>query len=278
MDFPAQRLTVNGLNMYVADVGQGPAVLLLHGFPDNHSVWRLQIAALLDAGYRVIAPDLRGYGRSDAPSAVSAYSIDHLQLDVIGLLDALAIDKAVLVGHDWGAVVAWQVAINAPERVHSLVALSVGHPAAFLDAGLSQRLRSLYMVVFQARGLAERLLTFNDWFFMRQFTRDRVQIAGWLLDFSDRRRVTAALNYYRANLKLALRRHWPKVAVPVLGIWSSADPALTEAQMRGSARFVAAPFRYERIDGAGHWLQLEAPDRVNALLLGFLGEAAPAPG
>jgi pimeloyl-ACP methyl ester carboxylesterase len=278
MDLPAQRLTVNGLAMHVAELGEGPAVLLLHGFPDNHSVWRYQVAALADAGYRVIAPDLRGYGRSAAPPAVSAYSIDQLRADVIGLLDLLAIDKAVLVGHDWGAAVAWQVAIHAPERVERLVALSVGHPGAFLDAGLPQRLRSLYMVLFQARGLAERLLTFNDWFFMRQFTHDTEQIAGWRRDFADRRRVTAALNYYRANLKLAVRRHWPKVVVPVLGVWSSADPALTEAQMRGSGSYVAAPFRYARIDGAGHWLQLEAPAQVNALLLEFLGEGAPEPG
>jgi pimeloyl-ACP methyl ester carboxylesterase len=278
MDLPAQSLKVNGLAMNVADLGQGPAVLLLHGFPDNHNVWRHQMGALADAGYRVIAPDLRGYGRTEAPAAVSAYSIEHLRADVIALLDLLAIDKAVLVGHDWGAAVAWQVAIHAPERVERLVALSVGHPAAFLDAGLPQRLRSFYMLVFQARGLAERLLTFGDWFFMRQFTTDKAQIAGWRADFADRRRLTAALNYYRANLKLATRRHWPKVAVPVLGVWSSADPALTEAQMRGSANYVAAPFRYERIDGAGHWLQLEAPAQVNALLLGFLGEAAVAAG
>jgi pimeloyl-ACP methyl ester carboxylesterase len=273
MDLPAQSLKVNGLAMHVADVGQGPAVLLLHGFPDNGSVWRLQVGALADAGYRVIVPDLRGYGRTDAPVDVSAYSIAHLRADVIALLDLLGIDKAVLVGHDWGAAVAWQVAIHAPERVERLVALSVGHPAAFHDAGWPQRLRSLYMVLFQARGVAERLLTFGDWFFMRQFTHDAVQIAGWRVDFADRRRVTAALNYYRANLKLATRRHWPKVAVPVLGVWSSLDPALTEAQMRGSANYVSAPFRYERIDGAGHWLQLEAPAQVNALLLGFLGEA-----
>ena len=278
MDLPAHSLQVNGLAMHVAELGRGPTVLLLHGFPDNHSVWRHQMRSLAEAGYRVIAPDLRGYGRTDAPVAVSAYSIDTLRADVLALLDVLAIDKVMLVGHDWGAAIAWQVAIYAPGRVHKLVALSVGHPGAFLDAGWPQRLRSFYMVVFQARGAAERLLTFGDWFFMRRFTRDSVQIAGWRNDFADRSRVTAALNYYRANLKLAARRAWPKVTVPVLGVWSSGDPALTEAQMRGSSNYVAAPFRYERIDGAGHWLQLEAPQRVNALLLGFLDEGAGQPG
>jgi pimeloyl-ACP methyl ester carboxylesterase len=278
MELQTHTVTVNQLEMFVASLGEGPAVLLLHGFPDSHAVWRKQMHALADAGYRVIAPDLRGYGRTDAPLAVSAYSIEHLRADVIALLDVLAIDKAVLVGHDWGAAVAWQVAIHAPERVQKLVALSVGHPGGFLDAGWPQRLRSLYMVVFQARGVAERLLTVGDWFFMRQFTRDSVQIAGWRSDFADRSRLTAALNYYRANLKLAARRQWPKVEVPVLGVWSSRDPALTQAQMRGSDKYMAAPFRYERIDGAGHWLQLEAPERVNALLLEFLGEAGPAPG
>ena len=278
MELQMRTVTVNGLAMFVASLGEGPAVLLLHGFPDSHAVWRKQMHALADAGYRVIAPDLRGYGRTDAPLAVSAYSIDTLRADVIALLDALAVDKVVLIGHDWGAAIAWQVAIHAPGRVHKLVALSVGHPGAFLDAGWPQRLRSLYMVVFQARGAAERLLTFGDWFFMRRMTRDSVQIAGWRKDFADRGRLTAALNYYRANLKLAARRAWPKVRVPVLGVWSSADPALTESQMRGSSNYVAAPFRYERIDGAGHWLQLEAPQRVNALLLGFLDDGAGQPG
>lgn len=270
MEVQAQTLRVNGLDMFVASLGEGPAVLLLHGFPDSHRVWRHQMQPLADAGFRVIAPDLRGYGRTEAPADVRAYAIRHLRDDVIALLDALDIDKILLVGHDWGAVIAWQVCMDAPGRVERLVALSVGHPAAFRTAGLAQRLRSFYMLVFQPPGLAERLLTMGRWFFMRQYISDKAQVAQWKADFAAPGRLTAALNYYRANRRFFARRDWPPIEVPVLGIWSSRDRALTEGQMRGSAGFCRGTFRYERIDGADHWMQLAAPERVNALLLEFL--------
>jgi pimeloyl-ACP methyl ester carboxylesterase len=266
----AQTLRINGLNMYLASAGQGAPVLLLHGFPDSHTVWRKQIKALAEAGYRVIAPDLRGCGRSDAPKAVKAYTLDRLRDDVLALLDALDIDKVRLVGHDWGAVIGWQLCMQAPERVERFVALSAGHPAAFAHAGLEQRLRSCYMLVFRVRGLAERLLTTCNWFFLRLYVKDRTQLGHWRRSFAAPGRLTAALNYYRANKHMAARRNWPPVTVPVLGVWSDGDAALTERQMRDSAAYVTAGFRYERIDGADHWLQLSAPGRINALLLDFL--------
>jgi pimeloyl-ACP methyl ester carboxylesterase len=277
MQQQAQMLKVHGLDMYVSSLGEGPPVLLLHGFPDSHSVWRHQMRALADAGYRAIAPDLRGYGRSQAPADVASYSIEHLRDDVTGLLDALGIGQVILVGHDWGAAVAWQVAMHAPGRVERLVALSVGHPAAFVSAGLVQRLRSFYMAIFAVPGLAERLLPLGDWWFMRRYISDAAQVAQWRSDFSVPGRLTAALNYYRANLKMAARRNWPPVTMPVLGVWSSRDAALTEEQMRGSASHVAGPFRYERIDGVDHWMQLAAPAQVNALLLDFFGQARREP-
>lgn len=126
------------------------------------------------------------------------------------------------------------------------------------------------MLVFQAPGLAERLLTMGRWFFMRQYISDKAQVAQWKADFAAPGRLTAALNYYRANMRFFARRHWPPIEVPVLGIWSSRDRALTEGQMRDSAGFCRGTFRYERIDGADHGMQLAAPERVNALLLEFL--------
>jgi pimeloyl-ACP methyl ester carboxylesterase len=269
VDAMGQSVAVNGLRMYVAIAGEGPPVLLLHGFPDTHTVWRKQVGALVGAGFRVIAPDLRGYGKTDAPGPVAAYAIEQLRGDVVALLDALGVDKVRLVGHDWGAVVGWQVCMHAPQRVERFVALSVGHPQAFARAGLGQRLRSFYMAVFQLRGVAERLLRAGDWFVLRRFTSDPTQPGYWRRELALPGRLTAALNYYRANLKLGLPRQYPPVTVPVLGIWSSGDVALTEAQMKDSARHVAGPFRYERIEGADHWLQLTAADRVNALLLEF---------
>ncbi|MFL6706673.1 MAG: alpha/beta fold hydrolase, partial [Massilia sp.] len=158
MDLQTQLLKINGLELFVSSLGEGPAVLLLHGFPDSHQVWRHQLTALADAGFRAIAPDLRGYGRSRAPADTSAYQLDHLCADVLGILDALGISRVHLVGHDWGAAIAWQIAIRAPERVHSLVALSVGHPRAFSRAGVPQALRSSYMALFLMRGVAEMVM------------------------------------------------------------------------------------------------------------------------
>lgn len=270
-----QMLTVNGLQMYVVTEGPGPAVLLLHGFPDTHTVWRKQIGVLAAAGFRVIAPDLRGYGRTDAPAAVAAYAIEKLGEDVLGLLDALDIDKVLLVGHDWGAGLGWHLCMRAPARVERFVALSVGHPAALMGAGIAQRLRSFYMLVFQLRGIAEAMLRAGDWFFLRRYISDASQVAQWRQELSVPGRLSAALNYYRANARLGLVRQWPQVAVPVMGVWSDGDAALTEAQMRDSAKYVTAPFRYERIHGADHWLQLSAAGRVNELLLDYLGAPKP---
>lgn len=270
------RLSVNGLHMHVRSVGQGPAVVLLHGFPDTHVVWRKQVAPLVKAGYRVLAPDLRGYGQTDAPAAVGAYRLEHVCGDVLGMLDALGIAKARLVGHDWGALVGWMLCMDAAERIEQYVALSVGHPAAFTRAGIDQKLRSAYMLWFMVPGLAERSLMAADFYLMRHFTSDRTQASYWRRSLVDPGRMTAALNYYRANVPrgLTFATKSDSVTVPVMGIWSSLDPVLGEQQMVDSTYYVSSSFRYERIDNADHWLQLTAAERVNALLLDFFAGAA----
>lgn len=264
-------LSVNGLRMYVMSAGEGPAVLLLHGFPDTHVVWRKQVGPLVRAGYRVIAPDLRGYGRTDAPEAVAAYRTEHLVADMLALLDVMGIEKARVVGHDWGALIGWLLCMRAPQRIEQYVALSVGHPAAFARAGIMQRLRSSYMLWFMTPLLAEKSLTAADFFAMRHFTSDPTQLSHWRSDLREPGRMTAALNYYRANVPhgFNLGGKTEPVKVPVMGVWSSRDVALTEEQMRDSSQYVAETFRYERIEGADHWLQLTAADQVNALLLDF---------
>lgn len=269
-------LDVNGIRIHTTTTGQGPAVLLLHGFPDTHVVWRKQVPVLAAAGFRVLAPDLRGYGRSDAPGGVFDYTMDKLRGDVLGLLDALHIDKVFLVGHDWGGIIGWQVATLAPERVHRFVAMSTGHPDAIARAGMMQRLRMTYILGFIMPGIAEHTLRAADWFIMRQFTDEPGQADYWKRDLSPPGRLTAALNYYRANLSLALPRGHLQVKVPVMGLWSDHDPALGERQMRDSAHYVDGEFRFERIHGADHWLQLTAADEVNRLLLQFLEEGRAA--
>ena len=265
-------LDVNGIRIHTTMTGQGPSVLLLHGFPDTHIVWRKQIPALAAAGFRVLAPDLRGFGRSDAPGGVFDYTLDKLRGDVLGLLDVLHIDKVFLVGHDWGGMIGWQIAALAPERVHRYVTLSVGHPYAIAHAGILQRLRMTYILAFMVPGLAEHTLRAADWFIMRQFTDEPGQADHWKRDLSPPGRLTAALNYFRANASLALPRAQRHVKVPVMGLWSDRDPALGEKQMRDSAHYVDGEFRFEHIHGADHWLQLTAADEVNRLLIQFFEE------
>jgi pimeloyl-ACP methyl ester carboxylesterase len=254
------------------------AVVLLHGFPDSHVVWRKQIAPLVAAGFRVLAPDLRGCGDSDMPRAVDAYRLQHVCADVLAMMDQLGIDKARVVGHDWGAAVGWMLCMTAPQRVEQYVALSVGHPAAFSRAGLLQYLRSSYMMWFLLPGLAEQSLSVGDFYLLHRFTKDRTQVRYWMKSLREPGRLTAALNYYRANVPraIALGARREPVQVPVMGVWSSSDVALGEAQMRDSSAYVAQSFRYERIEGADHWLQVTAAERVNALLLDFFAAAAPS--
>jgi pimeloyl-ACP methyl ester carboxylesterase len=269
-------LDVNGIRMHATTTGQGPTVLLLHGFPDTHVVWRKQVGPLAAAGYRVIAPDLRGYGRTEAPGGVYDYTLDKLRTDVIGLLDALEIDKVILVGHDWGGLIGWQIAALSPQRVERFVAMSTGHPTAIARAGILQHLRMTYVLGFILPGIAEHTLRAGDWFLMRQFTSEPGQVENWKRDLSAPGRLTAALNYYRANLNLSFPHSYPRVRVPVMGLWSDRDPALGERQMRDSAHYVEGEFRFERIRDADHWLQLTAHERVNALLLDFFGSRVPA--
>jgi pimeloyl-ACP methyl ester carboxylesterase len=265
--------SVNGTEMYVVIAGSGPDVLLLHGFPDSHKLWRYQIPALVAGGFRVIAPDLRGYGFTDIPKGgVAAYRMDQLVADVVSLLDVLGVAKVRLVGHDWGAGIGWQAAIAHPDRIDRYVAISVGHPTSFKRGGFKQKLNSWYMLMFQLRGFAEWLISVNDFKLFGRLSGFPQEVPNWRADLGRPGRLTAALNYYRANIALILSSDSGNVtvAVPVMGIWSARDTALTERQMVNSAQFCKAGWRYERIDGVGHWLPLEAPERLNTLLLDYL--------
>ena len=246
-------------------------MLLVHGFPDSNSVWRHQIPALVNAGYRVIAPDLRGFGQSDAPPGRDAYKIDEFVEDLIGILDALEVPTVRLVGHDWGAAVGWQTCIKHADRIDRYAALAVGHPSAYAHGGVVQKLKAYYVLFFQIPGASEKLVSANDWWLWRQMLRYDAEMPTWKEDLSRPGRLTAAINIYRANLGLILPKDRPKVAVPTMGVWGEGDVALAERQMIASANYVTAPWRYERVERGTHWLQLEAPDKTTELLLDFLG-------
>jgi pimeloyl-ACP methyl ester carboxylesterase len=265
-----RELEVNGLRLHVVIEGSGPDVLLLHGFPDSHALWRHVMPRLVAAGYRVIAPDLRGFGESEAPLERSAYRLPTLVADVIGLLDALGIGRARLVGHDWGAVLGWQACLAHPERFDRFAALSVGHPTAYATAPLEQKLKGYYVLVFQLVGFAEWLLRLRHWKSLSLLTGYPAEAPRWIAALSRPGRLTAALNYYRANIGLLLQRDRRRVALSVMGVWSSGDVALCEAQMTQSRLYVDGPWRYERLDGVGHWIPLEAPEQLTPLLLDFL--------
>jgi pimeloyl-ACP methyl ester carboxylesterase len=263
-----QFLDVGGLRLHVAQAGDGPAVLLLHGFPDSLQLWRDVAPRLVAGGYRVVALDQRGFGASEAPGDRRSYHIDRLVEDVVEVLDALGLSEPVrVIGHDWGAVVAWCLAMTQPRRLRSAVAISVGHPREYALAGLEQKRKGLYVLGWQFPGIAERWLVARDWARMRHWLRQHPDPESCLRDLARPGRLTAGLNWYRANLGQVLTRTWPPCRVPMLGLWSSGDHCLAEDQMARSARRMAAAWAYERIDGAGHWLPLERPDRVADLAI-----------
>jgi len=267
----SRSYAVNGIEMHVVVTGSGPDVLLLHGFPDSHELWRHQIPALVGAGFRVIAPDLRGFGLTEIPKGgVAAYRADQLVADVVSLLDVLGVTTVRLVAHDWGAVIGWLFAIKHPERIDRYVAISVGHPTSYARGGFKQKLMGWYILMFQLRGLAEWLFSFNDFALFKRLSGFPQELPNWRADLGRPGRLTAAMSYYRANAALILPFDRGNVSVPVTGIWSSEDVALAERQMVNSAQFCKAGWRYERIDGVGHWLPLEAPERLNPLLLEYL--------
>jgi len=268
-----RRITGDGVELAVLDQGEGPAVLLLHGFPDSAELWRHQVPTLVDAGFRVVAPDLRGFGDSDKPADIEAYRVGKSVSDLTKVLDALEIEQANVVGHDWGAGVAWAFALMQPARTHRLAVLSVGHPARFGHRTLAQREKSWYMLLFQFPE-AEEILRKDNWALLREWMATHPELDAAIERLAKPGALTASLNWYRANMhpsrELQDAPPPPSATVDTLGVWSDGDRFLVEEGMKGSGEYVDGIWRYERIDGAGHWMQLDAPERVNQLLLDFL--------
>ena len=273
------RIVANGLAHFVRDSGDqdAPAAILLHGFPDSSAVWDRLTPLLIDAGYRVIAPDLRGFGETDMPPRLEDYDISlGAAVDVIAILDALGVSRAHLVGHDFGAPVAWMLAAQKPERFISLTALSVGHMRAFLEAGLEQKIRSFYILVHQLRGVCEWLYKRDDWALLRKHWDGVRDPEATIRLLSRPGRLSAGLNWYRANASLARMLAPPRpgalgeerIQLPTLGVWSDGEKYLVEDQMVRSGDHVDSVWTYARIENSGHWMQEDAPDRLAPLLLG----------
>ena len=276
----------NGIRFHYVTAGEGPLVILLHGFPQFWYAWRHQIPALA-ARFKVVAPDLRGYGDSDKPPNVADYRTDILAADVAALVNALGHDRAHVVGHDWGGAVAWTVALEQPQVVEKLVVLNCPHPKPFakaLRSNLRQLGRSWYMFFFQIpwlpeaivryapeqmtermfRGMAVRKDAFSDED-LRQF-REAMLKPGAL---------TGMVNYYRETFRnVAAMRELEKsdvrIAAPTLLIWAENDVALGKELTYGMEPLFSGPFRTHYVPSCSHWVNEEQPDLVNRLLLEFL--------
>ncbi len=316
-----RTVEANGLRMRVAEAGRGPAVLLLHGFPESWYSWRHQLPALATAGFRTVAPDLRGYGGTDAPSDVDDYDIAHLAADATGLLDALGEATAVVVGHDWGAIIAWQLALLRPDRFRAVAALSVPYtgraPLAPLSA-MRRRFgdRFFYILYFQQPGVAESEFDADPETFLRRLytspgapiaappsiTDTAMSAGGWIGRLPEPAGLPAWLeradldyyveqfrhsgfrgpvNYYRnfdRNWQLTPQLAGVPVSQPALFVAGALDPVIVRGGIMGAGDDLeervreAVPDlrRFVLLPGAGHWIQQDRPDAVNAELVEFL--------
>ncbi|MFV3077839.1 alpha/beta fold hydrolase [Niveispirillum fermenti] len=312
-------IKANGINIACRDEGQGPAILLCHGWPELGHSWRQQVPALVAAGYRVIVPDMRGFGDTDAPDAVEDYTILHLVGDMVGLLDALRIDACAIIGHDWGAPVAWHAALMRPDRFRAVAGLSVpwsprGSHGSLVGMARAQGLDRFYMVWFQEPGVAEADLEHDPYETQRRLLvgasgAAAASGAGWPLMIPPGKGLVDAcppaeslphwlteadmqtyaatyrrtgyrggLNWYRnldRNWALTAPWHGAPIKVPACFIAGSLDGVLRmpgmDKAMRAMDGVTCTDFRGSTlINGAGHWVQQEAPDAVNRALTMFL--------
>lgn len=251
----------------------GRLVILLHGFPQSSFEWRHQLAALGEAGYRAVAPDQRGYSEGARPDGVDQYRIEHLVADVLAIADDMGGHRFDLVGHDWGAAVAWQVAGRYPDRVRTLTPVSVPHPRAFtaaIRAGGDQASRSSYMDVFRQEGSENAFIADGGGGLRNLFAASGLSDCDEYVELLMRPgAMKAALNWYRAADSAAVEAMGP-VTSPTMYVWSDRDQALGREPAEATAQFVDGPYRFEVIEGIGHWVPEQAPERLNELLLDHL--------
>jgi pimeloyl-ACP methyl ester carboxylesterase len=294
------RVPVGDVTLHAVEMGEGPLVLLLHGFPEFWWSWRHQLPALAAAGFRALALDLRGAGGSDRPRGVAAYKVSRLAGDVVGLLDALGIERArAIVGHDWGGVVAYRVGRRFPGRVEKLAILNAPHPATFARGLLRdwQALRSSYMVPLLVPGLAERAIAARDGALLRRALRlmraapvPDEELEPYVQAAREAEWLRGGIAVYRAMARaIAARALVPRlrarrgsrhdrdgsgasrIACPVLVIWGEADPLLAP-HLADPPPGAVPHARVVRVQLASHDVMLDAPEEVNALLGTFLRE------
>jgi len=269
----------DGVKLHYVEAGEGPLVVLLHGFPEFWFSWRLQIAPLAAAGFRVVAPDLRGYNLSSRPEGVDAYGADKLAADIRGLIQSLGAESACVAGHDFGGTVAWALAMAHPEVVERLAILNAAHPRKLND-GLKHpnQLRKLwYFFFFQPPGLPERVVRAGNWRFFRRYQRDAQppytaeETERYVESWSQPGAATAIINLYRAAVRQSkqAQAQLRPIAAPTLVIWGQRDRYLGPQLAEPSREDVPQLDRVERLDKASHWVHHDEAERVTQLLTDF---------
>lgn len=277
-----RMVTTNSIRLHAVEAGpeDGPLLIFLHGFPETWYCWRKQIAPFAEAGFRVLAPDQRGYNTSDKPRGVRAYGMDDVVRDAVGLIDEAGREKAYVVAHDWGGMAAWWLALKHPGRIERLAILNCPHPKVIrrhLRNNPKQRKRSWYMFFYQLPWLPERTLSKDGYKYLEKalkwtsrrgtFTDDDIRVyrEAWAQPGA----LTAMLNWYRAGLRARPKPPpSPRVTVRTLLIWGMKDRFLGEELAQPSLD-LCDHGRLARIEEATHWLQHEEPERVNALIGDF---------
>lgn len=279
-------IDVGGLRMHYVTQGTGKLLLLLHGFPDFWYVWRFQIPVLANH-FRVVAPDLRGYNKTDKPSDVDNYRLNVLAGDILGLIKALGETRAMIVGHDWGGVVAWSLAAFNPEHIEKLVILNAPHPNAYTSRAklsLRQLQKSWYIFFFQIPDVPEKVLSQNDYSFLKNMVNlsfvkkealTNEDLKLYTKAWSQLGALTAMMNYYRANMNPSIlfserKITFPKITSPTFVIWGEQDVALSRNLIENTEEFIDTSYSIKYIPNCGHWVQIEQPKLVNEFVSKFL--------
>ncbi|MEH2338336.1 alpha/beta fold hydrolase [Nostoc sp.] len=275
-----EYINTNGVKLHYVTQGEGPLMLMLHGFPEFWYSWRHQIPEFAQ-DFKVVALDLRGYNDSDKPTEQSAYVMHEFIQDVEGVIKALGYQKCVLVGHDWGGAIAWNFAYAHPQMVEQLIILNLPHPAKFAQ-GLrtpQQLLRSYYMFIFQLPWVPELLLQSSDYQAIEKAFKGtavnksaftKADIDAYKNAAAKRGALTAMLNYYRNIFQQRmLNPSWGVLEVPTLMIWGENDTALGKELTYDTAAYVR-DFQIKYIPNCGHWVQQEQPELVNQHMREFL--------
>ena len=274
MDPQTQTWSIGMLHFAIDIAGPaaGEAVLLLHGFPQNRRMWRHQLSALSAAGFRALAPDQRGYSAGARPAGIEAYATDLLQRDALAMMDAIGAQRFHLVGHDWGGQLAWLIAAANPDRVETLSVLSRPHPAAFalaLAEDPEQAKRSEHHRGFRRREAIEQLRKDNFSSLRRGLVREGIADPDiYLSPLDEAGALEAAINWYRAS-DIALSAI-PAVSMPTLYVWGTADASVGRRAAESPRQFVQGPYEFVEVEGAGHFIVDQMPDRVAQMLIAHL--------